>query len=618
MKTLSAREVIERTARRAVKPRLLEPVWKWAERTVKLSVRTTVSPGRYDSGWIAYTRGWQEAFSNPRVRELVICAAAQSGKTESILNCLRYAIAEDPGPALWIMPAESLARSFSETRLQPSLRDCQPCAEQIPANADLFKLLEMHFADCTLNLCGANSPAQLSSRPVRYLFADEIDKFPQASNKEAGALELARVRTASFWNAKIVLTSTPTVESGQVWQNYLAGSQHQYFVKCPHCSHAQPLVFSQIKWPDNETTKTGEAWNLDAVEAAASYECAACANRIPQLHKAGMIRGGEWRATNARAPADRVSFHLNALYSPWRTWGSIAREFLEVKDSFSGLQNFTNSVLAEPWKVAVQAEEISETRLLDLKTDYDLGTCPVKPLFVTVAADVQRESVYFTVRAWGPDEESWLLDYGRIPTLDDLQTVFRRQYNVAGSDETVSAFRGYIDSGYNSQAVYEFCSGSNATFFPLKGWDRLAQPVKSAVIKFFPGKQPRERTIRLFHFDDGSFKTDLYCRRIQDRRGPAWHLPRNVGADYLRQLTAEKLVEKTNPRGVVESVWHQVHRDNHLGDCEKMQLVAGYLLASQLVEKPAASAEPDDDATRRSSAVRCNSFIGNWRNGWQL
>ena len=183
-------------------------------------MRTTNTPGRYESGWIAYTRLWQEAFSNPRVKEVSICAAAQSGKTESLLNCLRYAIAEDPGPALWIMPAESLARSFSETRLQPSLGDCQPCAEQIPKNRDRFKLLEMHFADMSLNLCGANSPGQLSSRPIRYLFADEIDKFPEAGTKEAGALELAKVRTTTFWNAKLILTSTPTVPGGQIWQAY--------------------------------------------------------------------------------------------------------------------------------------------------------------------------------------------------------------------------------------------------------------------------------------------------------------------------------------------------------------------------------------------------------------
>jgi phage terminase large subunit GpA-like protein len=101
--------------------------------------------------------------------------------------------------------------------------------------------------------------------------------------------------------------------------------------------------------------------------------------------------------------------------------------------------------------------------------------------------------------------------------------------------------------------------------------------------------------IPLYHFDDGAFKSDLYIRRIQDRDGPPWHLPRNVGADFMRQLTAEKLVERKNTRGAIESVWHQVHRDNHFGDCEKMQLVHGYLLASQLREKPQADTSEADE-----------------------
>jgi phage terminase large subunit GpA-like protein len=593
------REIIEQAARRALKPRLFEPVWKWAERHVRLSVRTTNTPGRYDSGWIAYSRGWQEAFSNPRVREIVICSAAQSGKTESVLNMLRFAISEDPGPMLWIMPAESLARSFSETRLQPSLRDCLPTAEQIPDDPDLFKLLEMHYRDCTLNLVGANSRAQLSSRPVRYLFADEIDKFPEQSTKEAGALELARVRTTSFWNSKTVLCSTPTVETGQIWQAYLAGNQQRYFVPCPSCGHEQELLFAQLKWPTNDETKPGGVWNADAVEKAAYYECRHCGVPIQQHQKQAMIRVGHWQATNPDAPRDRVSFHLSALYSPWRSWGSVAREFLEAKESFGGLQNFTNSVLAEPWKIKIDGEAISESRLHDLRADYDLGLCPVKPITLTVADDVQREVIYYTVRAWGANEESWLIDYGKLPTLESLTEL--GPYPIAGTDETASIARGLIDSGFNTQAVYEFCSASMRKFFPCKGWDRLGQPVKEAVIDYQPG-----RNILLYHFDDSVFKGELYIRRIQDGEGPKWHLPRNVEPVFVSQLTAEKLVDKTNHRGHVVQVWHRI-RDNHYGDAEKMQLVHGYLMARRLRD----AAKPPSPQPRRFAMGQ--SWVNRWR-----
>jgi hypothetical protein len=42
----------------------------------------------------------------------------------------------------------------------------------------------------------------------------------------------------------------------------------------------------------------------------------------------------------------------------------------------------------------------------------------------------------------------------------------------------------------------------------------------------------------------------------------------------MEQLTAEKLVQKPATRGGLELVWEEVG-DNHLGDCEKMQL-AGF------------------------------------------
>jgi phage terminase large subunit GpA-like protein len=368
------------------------------------------------------------------------------------------------------------------------------------------------------------------------------------------------------------------VEGGQIWQAFLAGTQHKYFVRCPKCQAEQELAFPQIKWPHDERTKKGEDWNLDEVERLAFYECNTCRNPIEQSWRQTMIRGGQWKPTNPKAPADRISFHLNALYSPWRTWGSIAREFLEVKDSFSGLQNFTNSVLAEPWKV--KGETVTEAKLQGLRADYELGTIPVKPDFLLLTADVQRDCIYFVVRAWLNTGESWLIDYGRLPTLADLDEVAARDYPIPGAAETERPWRRMIDSGYAAKQVYEYCAPFERMSFPLKGWNHLAQPVKLAQIQFLEGRNAYEKTLTIIHFDDHVFKSELYLRRIQDRTGPPWHIARNTGADYIAQLTKEKLVEKKNQRGIPEQVWHQTGRDNHLGDCEKLQLV-GYIVVNQ-------------------------------------
>ena len=583
--------IIERVTRKAIKPRRPESPWRWAEKHVRLSERTSNSPGRYDSSLTPYVRAWHEAFANPLIREIVVVTGTQVGKSETQTNCIKYAITEDGAPMLLVLPAESIARSFSETRLQPGLRDCGPCAALIPTDPDGFKLLEMNLQSCTLRLIGANSAAQLSSRAIRYLFLDEVDKFPTASAREAGALELAKSRVATYWNSKVFMTSTPTTEAGPIWQNYLLGSRSKFYVPCPHCQHFQELTFPSLRWPNDSVTKPAGVWNVEAVERLAFYECAGCHQAIDQNQRHNMVKHGEWRATNPAAPADKVSFHLNSLYTPWRSWGSVAREFLESKDSPSGLQNFTNSILAEPWRAEV-SETIGEVQVIECRADYSLGTVPVKPLFVTLAGDVQRDCVYFTVRAWGEGGESWLLDYGKLPTLESFNEVLAREYAIVGTAETVRITKGLIDSGYNSQAVYELCWKSRGKLHPAKGWETLSGNVKKAMVPIAGGSGRNAFTIALYHFDDNAFKHQLYIVRIQDRQGPKWHLPFNVANDYIDQLTAEKLVEKKNARGVPVQSWHRTRPDNHLGDCEKMQLVQGHLLAPQLRTKPAAPPTP--------------------------
>jgi len=56
-----------------------------------------------------------------------------------------------------------------------------------------------------------------------------------------------------------------------------------------------------------------------------------------------------------------------------------------------------------------------------------------------------------------------------------------------------------------------------------------------------------------------------------------WTLPRLIGRDYLKQVTAERREEKTDTAGRIHYFWKQVRRDNHLLDCELMIIVAAVI-----------------------------------------
>jgi len=177
--------------RDSLRPPELLGVAEWAEKHLRLAPKVTNFPGPYRADLTPYVRGIFDAFLDPAITFIYLCFGAQTAKTTAELVCLCYTINQDPGPAMFAMPSENLARSFSQTRLKPLIDATPELAIDKPADDDLYKTLEMHLRHCVVALVGGNSPSNLASRPIRYLIADEVDKFPVETTREGSALNLA-------------------------------------------------------------------------------------------------------------------------------------------------------------------------------------------------------------------------------------------------------------------------------------------------------------------------------------------------------------------------------------------------------------------------------------------
>ena len=93
------------------------------------------------------------------------------------------------------------------------------------------------FPGGSVAIIGANSPADLSSKPVRYIFMDETDRFPASAGTEGDPIKLAERRTETYkWNRKIVKTSTPTIKGqSKIEADYMNGTQEEWHTECPYC-----------------------------------------------------------------------------------------------------------------------------------------------------------------------------------------------------------------------------------------------------------------------------------------------------------------------------------------------------------------------------------------------
>ena len=444
-----------------------------------------------------------DAFGGPDIEEIIFCKASQIGGTEAILNILAYIIAQDPSPSLFVYPTLELAEFASTNRIQPMVELNPETALRYKSRES--KVLELQFDGMYLALSGANSPASLSSRPIRFLLLDEVDKYPANAGKEADPISLARERTKTFSNKKIAMVSTPTLQTGAIWQAFESADERRYFyVPCPHCGSLQTLKMANVRWTKGH----------DAAEAKenAWYVCEICQEVIRDHHKPDMLKGGRWISDNTTGRISRrVAFHLSSIYSPWATFGDVASEFLKSKALPFLLQNFINSWLAEPWKA--ESKRYNSEIIMEKRASYPRGTVHPDAQLLVAGVDVQLNHFWWGVRAWGPDLTSWLVDYGRTETFTELEDILRRPYPKHETGEIMYISKACVDSGYNTDEVYRFCAFNQDLCVPTKGSSR---PLRARYMQTQLEKGIALGLI-LYIFDHNQFK-DFLQGRLGARR----------------------------------------------------------------------------------------------------
>lgn len=563
-------------------------VSEWAEKYRMLDSKTSALPGPWRNAMTPYLVGVMDALLDYETEEIVLCKSAQLGGTEAILNALGYIIQQDPSPTMVVYPSDVLAESVSKNRIIPMIA----ASPALRGRYQPFesKKLELQFDGMYLSLVGSNSPSNLASKAIRFLFLDEVDKYPGASTKEADPIALARERTKTFQNRKIFITSTPTITTGHVWKA-LQGCdvEKHYFMPCPHCGKMIEFKWLQVKFPDGEGMSYADRAEM------AMYVCPECGAIITDQHKPQMLRQGEWRVIKQNSPYHRkVGFWINTLYSPFVRFSDVAREFLSSKDDPEKLQNFVNSWLAEPWEDTNL--KTSADLVLERQTHLPELVVPAWAKLLTGGVDVQENCVYWTIRAWGNHIRSQNIAHGQALSLEEVERIMNLSYQREDGGEPMVVNLCLVDSGDQTDMVYDFCAANSEWALPSKGASTkmYTHYRRSKVNK--PTSQAYGMDLILV--DTGKYK-DMIAGRMRkkiDEKG-SWTVYAGCDREYAEQVTAEHKVNvKKGGRTVQEWVQKHSHGANHYLDCEVYAMAAADILDVRFLyledegEKPAESA----------------------------
>ncbi|MDO4285185.1 MAG: phage terminase large subunit family protein [Eubacteriales bacterium] len=591
-------------------------VSEWAEKYRILDSKSSNIPGAWRNSVTPYLQGIMDEFNRWETEEIIFCKPTQVGGTEALQNMLGYIVAQDPAPTMIVYPTDVLAETTSENRIIPMLKNSPSLREHYNGRAS--SKTELQFDNMYITLAGSNSPSSLASKPIRYLFLDEVDKYPAASKKEADPISLARERTKTFVNnRKIYMCSTPTLRSGHIWAaKEAADREKHYFVPCPHCGVYIELKMNQIKWPGKETGMS----DLDRVEFA-NYVCQECGEVITDQHKAEMLRHGEWQTVREKGKSGRsVAFWINTLYSPFTRFSEIAKEFIKSHDDPDRLHNFANSWLAEPWedtKLRTNADLVLENQ-----TDLQEYIVPAWTKLLTGGVDVQENCLYWTVRAWGDFLTSQNVAHGQVLSLEDITNVMNMSFQKEDGGRAMVDLC-LIDSGDQTDAVYDYCIYNTDWLLPCKGTQTMLSHYRLSTVNK-PGSKAVGLTLVLV--DGGKYKDMIYARMKKERGMGAWMVYAGCDQEYAEQVTAEqKIVERANGRERTRWQLKSSHADNHYLDCEVYAAAAADILGvrnlflqnkgeqegMQIPQTPTArNAEPEAAQKGNRWIPECENWIG--------
>ena len=574
-------------------------VTEWAEKNRRLSTESAAEPGPWRTERTPYLRGPMDAFTDPKVPHLVMVSASQVGKSEFINNCIGYIIDQDPGSILFVHPTTIDAKEYSKLRIAPMIRDCPTLKKKVvqPKSRDSGNtILQKTYPGGILTMSGSTEAHALASKPIRYVFGDERDRWAVSAGKEGDPWDLAMARQTTFYNAKAVEVSTPTIKGySAIEAAYSTGTMERWKSRCPHCGEYHEIRWENIRFEHEEKEIAHKrTYKVKSVY----YICPGC-GAVSDEHtmKAAPAR---WEAENPAAYEQGTrSFWLNAFVSQWASWESIILKFLAATGSSQKLQVVYNTCFGELWEDRGDLE--TEDSLLARREDYgktengEPVELPEGVLVLTAGLDTQDDRMEYEVVGHGHFGETWGIEKGIVMGRPDDpevwkaldEAVFDRMFHFADGVGLRVSMSFVDEGGHFTQEVRQQCfSRIGKKVFCIKGFDGSSHPYTS------PPKQMKivlnKVTIGYcwqYQLGVDSGKQIIMDNlKVQTPGSRFCHFPKrdDYGPAYFAGLLSERLVYKEGHKN--PWVWEKIpgHERNEALDCRNYALAAFKVLPANL------------------------------------
>lgn len=598
----------------AIRPDPQERVSEWAA-NYRIVPDIGSVPGKWLNETAPYLVEPMDALSpDDPCERVVVLKPSQSGGSAIAENWLGFVMHRTPGPAMYVGPTVQAARDWHQEKLLPTIEATPvlaPARGGVVApnrsrSGDGSTAQRIRFRGGFVLLAGANSAASLRQHSIRFMVRDDRSAWTDNADNEGDPKDLSEARLKTFrvfGLAKVLDVSSPRFKGADIDADYEQSDRRRYYLACKSCRSV-----SDLDWEDVRRSRE-PPYRCRLV-------CPACGTEHSEADKADMLAeasGACWIATapdgdgvvppKTIAPTDIAAWRsretgrpvkgyaITGVMNVFDKWEMLAAAEDAAGDDPDKLQPFQNTSLGRAWEP--KGEGPSWEVLKGRAEDWERGAVPPGPLYFTFTVDVKGDGLHWQRKGWGPNKQSWHLDYDWIAGETDaplegawkqLDAIVDRGFTLGGSklaDDLIG-----VDSGYNADAVYAWVKRRhNALALKgVEGWNKLpifrAENPEIRKHGLSAGKA-RRHGLKVWLVGTYGIKGALtiYLSRAAREGGAGFptgyhHLPRNVTEEYLRHLTAE-FIRIEEVHGEHRRVWEK-RGPNHWLDCE----VYGWALAA--------------------------------------
>jgi phage terminase large subunit GpA-like protein len=466
---------------------------KWAETYRIMTSTESAIVGRFSNKPTPYMEFVYDCADNTSIPVIVAVKSAQIGWSEASNNIIGKWIVSDPSKIIMAFPRLASARNYSREKIKPFFSGTKVLRDLINQNVAKESFNYFEFPNGFLKLITAGSVGEMKSSSIPRIIIEEPDDLKSDVNGQGDSLDIVieRQKTIPTVRKKLIYGGTPTDKDfSKVEDAYKKSNQMVFKAECHHCGGLHELSFNNLFEDDYPDRYIDEIYGTKNPESA-YYLCPLCEKHWTFEEKKqnivnGLKHGNKgWHITKPEI-TDIYGFAFNELLSsfPASSYKELSKKRilagLELAKGNEGkMKSFVNNNMGKAYASGSSALEAEEMKLL--RSNYPEHIVPMEGLVLTAGIDVQDNRFAVVIRAWGRNNNSWLVSwfeiFGDVKNQDDYiwkeladKTVFAEIPHITGKKLQVAAVS--IDSGDNTELVYKWVlemNQYNPQVFATKG-----------------------------------------------------------------------------------------------------------------------------------------------------